>query len=303
MGTIRNIAADVRRHPAVYAMFAPILVYFILFAYIPMTGIVMAFQEYEPSKGVAGSAWVGLQNFKDFFGSYYFWRLIRNTFLLSFLDLLVNFPIPILFALMLNEVNSRFFKRTVQTISYMPYFVSLVVICGIISEFSASDGVLSQIVRFFGGPPGNLLGKADWFRPIFIGSNMWQGMGYNSIIYLAALSGIDPELYEAATIDGAGRLRQTWSITLPCLIPTIAILLILRMGMMFNVGFEKVLLLYSPATYETSDIISTFTYRKGLLDMNFSFSTAVGIFNSLINTAMLLVANRLSKKFTESSLF
>lgn len=268
-----------------------------------MTGIVMAFMHYEPAKGIWGSPWVGLKNFFDFFGSYYFWRLIRNTFLLSILDLIINFPLPIIFALMLNEVGNKVFKRGIQTISYMPYFVSMVVICGLISEFCASTGILSQIVRFFGGPSGNLLGKPDWFRSIFIGSNVWQGMGYNSIIYLAALSGIDPELYEAAKIDGAGRWRQMWSITIPCLAPTIVILLILRMGMMFNVGFEKVLLLYNPSTYETSDIISTFTYRKGLLDMNFSFSTAVGMFNSVINTTMLLMANAISKKFTDSSLF
>ncbi len=299
----RSLALDIRRNTAVYLMALPILAYFIIFSYIPMTGVVMAFQHYEPGLGVIKSPWVGLKNFTDFFGSYYFWRLFRNTFLLSFFDLFFNFPLPIIFALMLNEVINKAFKRTIQTISYMPYFVSLVVICGIVSEFSASTGVLSQLVRLFGGPRGNLLGNPEWFRPIYVGSNMWQGMGYNSIIYLAALSSIDPELYEAAKIDGAGRWRQTWSITLPCLAPTIVILLILRMGMMFNVGFEKVLLLYNPATYETSDIISTFTYRKGLLDMNFSFSTAVGIFNSVINSAMLLFTNFLSRKYTETSLF
>jgi putative aldouronate transport system permease protein len=292
-----------RKNKAVYLLFLPILAYFAVFCYAPMTGIVMAFMHYEPAKGIWASPWVGLKNFTDFFGSYYFWRLIRNTFLLSVLDLLINFPLPIIFALMLNEVGNKVFKRSIQTISYMPYFVSMVVICGLISEFCASNGILSQIVRLFGGPSGNLLGKPDWFRSIFIGSNIWQGMGYNSIIYLAALSGIDPELYEAAKIDGAGRWRQMWSITFPCLVPTIVILLILRMGMMFNVGFEKVLLLYNPSTYETSDIISTFTYRKGLLDMNFSFSTAVGMFNSFVNTAMLLVANAISKKYTDSSLF
>jgi ABC-type polysaccharide transport system, permease component len=286
-----------------YLMAAPIVAYFITFSYVPMGGIVMAFQHYEPGLGIAKSPWVGLRNFTDFFGSYYFWRLFRNTLLLSVYDLLFNFPLPIIFALMLNEITRSSFKRTIQTISYMPYFVSLVVICGIISEFCASDGVISQIARALGGPNGSLLGNPKAFRSIYVGSNMWQSTGYNSIIYLAALSSIDPELYEAATIDGAGRWRQTWSITLPCLAPTIVILLILRMGMMFNVGFEKVLLLYNPATYETSDIISTFTYRKGLLDMNFSFSTAVGIFNSVINTGMLLFTNWLSKRYTDNSLF
>jgi putative aldouronate transport system permease protein len=298
-----SLALDIRKNTTVYLMAVPILAYFIIFSYVPMTGVLMAFQHYEPGLGFLKSPWVAFKNFTDFFGSYYFIRLFRNTFFLSFFDLILNFPMPIIFALMLNEVQGRIFKKTIQTISYMPYFISLVVICGIISEFCASTGVLSQIFRLFGGPSGNLLGNPDMFRSIYIGSNMWQSMGYNSIIYLAALSAIDPELYEAARIDGAGRWRQTWSITLPCLAPTIVILLILRMGMMFNVGFEKVLLLYNPATYETSDIISTFTYRKGLLDMNFSFSTAVGIFNSVINTSMLLLTNFLSKKYTETSLF
>ncbi len=303
MGLLRNLSLDIRKNPLVYGMAVPVLVYFIVFSYIPMAGVVLAFQRYQPGNGFLDGPWVGLKNFIDFFKSYYFWRLFRNTFLLSFYDLLFNFPLPILLALLLNEVKGPIFKRTIQTISYMPYFISLVVICGIISEFTNSTGIITQMVVFFGGPSGNLLGKPEWFRTIYVGSNMWQSLGYNSIIYLAALSAIDPELYEAAMMDGAGRFRQTISITLPALVPTIIILLILRMGVMFNVGFEKVLLLYNPSTYETSDIISTFTYRKGLLDMNFSFSTAVGIFNSVINTTLLVLTNHLSRRYTENSLF
>ncbi|MFA6507934.1 MAG: ABC transporter permease subunit [Treponemataceae bacterium] len=303
MELLKDVALDIRKNKLVYLMAVPVIAYFIIFSYIPMSGIVLAFQRYQPGHGFFEGPWIGLQNFTDFFQSYYFWRLFRNTFLLSFLDLLFNFPLPIILALMLNEIKNAAFKRTIQTISYMPYFISLVVICGIISEFTTSTGIVTQLVAFFGGPKVNLLGQPDWFRPIYIGSGMWQGLGYNSIIYLAALSAIDPELYEAAMMDGAGRFRQTLSITLPCLVPTIIVLLILRMGVMFNVGFEKVLLLYNPSIYETADIISTFTYRKGLLDMNFSFSTAVGIFNSLINTAMLLFTNFLSRKYTDTSLF
>lgn len=303
MSTIRDFALDVRKNKAVYAMAVPVIAYFVIFSYIPMSGIVIAFQRFQPGNGFFDGPWIGLRNFQDFFRSYYFWRLLRNTFLLSFYDLLLNFPLPIVLALLLNEIKSAAFKRTIQTVSYMPYFISLVVICGIISEFTNSTGIITQLVVFFGGEKANLLGKPEWFRTIYIGSNMWQTLGYNSIIYLAALSSIDPELYEAAMIDGAGRLRQTFSITLPCLVPTIIVLLILRMGVMFNVGFEKVLLLYNPATYETSDIISTFSYRKGLLDFNFSFSTAVGIFNSVINTSMLLFTNHLSRRHTEHSLF
>lgn len=302
-GLLRDIGMDIRKNKLIYLMALPIVIYFIVFSYIPMTGVIMAFQKYSPMQGVFGSQWVGVKNFTDFFGSYYFWRLLRNTFLLSFYDLVFNFPMPIIFALLLNEVRSSKWKRTVQTISYMPYFISLVVICGIIAEFTNSNGVITQIVAFFGGPEGNLLGRKEMFRPIYVGSNMWQQMGYNSIIYLAALSAINSELYEVACIDGANRWKQTWYVTIPGITSTIIILLILRMGMMFTVGFEKVLLLYSPATYETSDIISTFTYRKGLLDLNFSFSTAVGLFNSVINTSMLLITNMLSRKYSETSLF
>ncbi|MCM8711700.1 ABC transporter permease subunit [Clostridium sp. SYSU_GA19001] len=300
---LKDIAIDIRKNTVIYLMAVPMLLYFIIFSYIPMTGIIMAFKRYSPALGIFNSPWIGFKNFYDFFNSYYFFRLLRNTFLLSFYDLLFNFPIPIVFALLLNEIKGKFFKRTIQTISYMPYFISMVVICGIISEFTNSNGVITQLLSIFGFEKKNLLGQASMFRSIYVGSNMWQGMGYSSIIYLAALSGIDQELYEAAEIDGAGRWKQTWHITLPGIMPTIVILLILRMGSMFSVGFEKVLLLYSPATYQTADVISTFTYRKGLLDMNYSFSTAVGIFNSVINTSMLLFSNWLSRKYTDSSLF
>lgn len=300
---LKDIALDIRKNTTIYLLAIPILAYFIIFSYLPMTGIIMAFNRYSPSLGIFHSPWVGFKNFTDFFNSYYFVRLMRNTFLLSFYDLVFNFPIPIIFALLLNEIRGKMFKRTIQTISYMPYFISMVVICGIISEFCNSNGVITQVLSSFGFGKMNLLGQASMFRSIYVGSNMWQGMGYSSIIYLAALSGVDQELYEAAQIDGANRWKQIWHITLPGILSTIVILLILRMGTMFSVGFEKVLLLYSPATYETADVISTFVYRKGLLDMNFSFSTAVGLFNSVINTIMLLSSNWLSRKFTDSSLF
>lgn len=303
MRAFRDFGREIARNRVIYLLALPVIAYYVIFSYIPMTGIVMAFQNYQPIKGVFGSAWVGFKHFSDFFGSYYFVRLFRNTFLLSLFDILWNFPMPILFALLLNEVGNRRFKKTIQTISYLPHFISLVVICGLIAEFTNSSGVITQFVSALGGPSGNLLGKKELFRSIYVGSNMWQSMGYSSIIYLAALSGIDQELYEAARIDGAGRWRQTWHITLPGISATIIILLILRLGNMLNVGFEKVLLLYSPATYETSDVISTFAFRKGILDMNFSFSTAVGMFNSVVNTLMLLLANLLSRKFSDSSLF
>lgn len=279
------------------------IAYFITFSYIPMAGIVMAFQRFNPRLGYFRSPWIGLQNFKDFFGSYYFWRLIRNTFLISFYNLLFAFPAPIIFALLLNEVKNRYFKKTVQTISYMPHFISMVVIAGLIRDFTDTDGLITMIVVALGGQQRNLLSDPKLFRTIYVGSEIWQGIGFNSIIYLAALSSVDQELYEAAIIDGAGRWRQTWHITLPGIAPTIIIMLILRMGSLFSVGFEKIILLYTPMTYETADVISSFTYRKGLLENNYGYSTAVGLFNSVINFAMLLFANFLSRKYSETSLF
>jgi len=301
--TRKSLRRDLIMNWQIYLMFLPILVYFIIFNYIPLTGLVMAFEEFSPVKGIFGSPWVGLAQFKSFFGSYYFIRLLRNTFLLSFYDLIFGFPAPIIFALLLNEVKGGAFKKTVQTMSYMPHFISMVVICSIVTQFTNSNGAVTQIVVALGGTRRNLLGDPSAFRSIFVGSGIWQGIGYGSIIYLAALSGVDQELYEAATIDGAGRLRQTWHITLPGIAPTIIIMLILRMGSLFAVGFEKIILLYKPITYDTADVISSFVYRRGLIDNDYSFSTAVGLFNSLVNTFMLCCANFISRKYSETSLF
>ena len=299
----RTLSVDLTRNWKIYLMALPVLAYFIIFHYVPMSGLVMSFQSFSPRLGVFRSPWIGLENFKSFFESYYFGRLLRNTFLLSFYDLLVGFPIAIILALMLNEVRSRSFKKTIQTVSYMPYFISTVVVAGILIDFCKTNGALNDIVTMFGGERSNLLGDPAMFRGIYVGSNVWQRMGYNSIIYMAALSSIDESLYEAAVIDGAGRWRQTWHVTLPGIASTIVITLILRIGAMMNVGFEKVILLYSPATYETADIISSFTYRKGLIEADYGYSTAVGMFNSVINLALILGANALSKKYSETSLF
>lgn len=297
------IKHDLRMNWQIYVFAIPIVAYFFVFNYMPMGGIVMAFQNFNPKLGYFRSPWVGLKNFTDFFGSYYFTRLIRNTFLLSFLNLCFAFPAPILFALLLNEINAKYFKKTVQTMSYLPHFISMVVICGLIKDFTDSSGVITQIVVALGGKQRNLLSDPNLFRTIYVGSDIWQGIGFSSIIYLAALSGVDQELYEAAVIDGAGRLKQTWHITLPGIAPTIIIMLIMRMGSLFSVGFEKIILLYNPMTYETADVISSFTYRKGLLEANYGYSTAVGLFNSVINFSMLLIANFISRKFSETSLF
>ncbi len=299
----RNVKRDVIKNRYVYLMAIPVIAFFIIFCYVPMYGVLMAFQNYKPQYGIWGSEWVGLKNFADFFGSYYAGRLIRNTFLISFYDLIFSFPAPIIFALLLNEVKANKFKRTVQTITYMPYFISLVVVASIIVEFTSSRGFIVDILSLFGFEKKSLLGEAQYFRTIFVASNIWQSLGFNSIIYLAALSGVDQELYEAATLDGAGRWKKMWHVTLPGIMSTVIIMLILRIGGMMNVGYEKIILLYNPATYETADVISSFVYRKGLQEMNYGYSTAVGLFNSVINFVLLVGTNALSKKFSETSLW
>lgn len=299
----QRLRLEMKSNGALYIMALPVVLYYLLFRYLPMGGIVIAFQKFNLAKGIASSKWIGLDNFINFFNSFYFTRLLTNTFLISFYDLLFNFPAPILFALLLNEVRNRHFKKTVQTISYMPYFISVVVMCGIIIDFAQAGGVISNIAAFFIGDKVNLLGDPAYFRPIFVASNIWQGLGYGSIVYCAALSSVDQELYEAAVIDGAGRFKQTIHITLPSIVPTIIVLLILRMGSILNIGYEKVMLLYNPATYATGDVISTFVYRKGFIDYDYGYSTAVGLFNSVINCALLMMTNWISRKAGETSLF
>lgn len=286
-----------------YAMALPVLAYFIVFNYVPMYGVTIAFKRYNPSLGVLGSPWTGFDNFKNFFSSYYFWRLIRNTLVINVQNLVFGFPAPIILALLMNELRSQAFKRTAQTISYLPHFVSTVVIAGIIIDFTRTEGLINSVVTALGGTASNLLTRPDLFRTIFVGSGIWQEVGFGSIIYLAAITGINPELYESSRIDGAGRWGQLWHITLPSIAPTIIILLILRMGGMMNVGFEKIILLYNSMTYETADVISSFVYRKGLLEADYSYSTAVGLFNSLINFALLVLANRASRRVNETSLW
>ncbi|MFC4104107.1 ABC transporter permease [Paenibacillus xanthanilyticus] len=286
-----------------YLMMLPVLVYYIVFHYVPMYGAVIAFKNYSPMKGILGSDWVGLKHFADFFNSYYFWRILKNTLLISLYSLLFEFPAPIILALLINEVRNRAFKRTVQTITYMPYFISLVVICGIITDFTNADGLINRIFVWLGYDGQAMLQKPGLFRPIYILSEIWQRIGWESIIYIAALMSIDQEQYEAARMDGASRLKQIIYITLPGIMPTIAIMLILRMGNLLNVGFEKIILLYNPITYETADVISSFVYRKGLLEFGWSYSSAVGLFNSVINLVLLVTANAISRRVSKTSLW
>ena len=299
----RQIAVDWRKHWSLYLMLLPLVLFVIVWNYGPMYGVILAFKRFSPKLGIMGSPFVGLQHFRDFFASPFAYRVIRNTLLINFYNLLVGFPAPILLALLLNEVRNRAFKRTVQTISYMPYFISIMVVAGLIVDFTASDGVFGTIATMFGARPVNLLGDARYFRSIYVLSDLWQSLGWNSIIFLSALTAINSELYEAARIDGAGRLRQVWHITLPGILPTIAILLVLRVGAMMSLGFEKIILLYNGVTYETADVISSFVYRKGIAESNFAFATAVGLFNSVVNFILVIGANRASAKLTDTSLW
>lgn len=299
----KRLLRDFQMHKWKYVLIVPILVYLALFCYKPMYGLIIAFKNYKPARGIWGSPWVGFMWFEAFFKDPYFFRLLRNTFTISAMNIIFGSPAPILLALLLNEVHNNKFKRTVQTITYMPYFISLVVACSLVKIYCQADGLFSQIIQAFGGQPQNLLINPKAFVPIHVISGIWQGIGWNSIIYLAALSGIDQEQYEAARIDGASRFQQVLHITIPGILPTIMILFIMRMGSILNVGYEKVLLLYSEAVYETADVFSTYTYRMGLQNQKYSLSTAVGLFNTAVNLVFLMITNFLSKKTTESGLF
>ena len=282
----------------------PGLIYYLLFRYVPIWGNVIAFFDYNPYVGLTDSKFVGFKHFIYFFTSKYFWRLLRNTFLLSFYSIIFSFPLPILFALLLSEVKFNKYRSVIQCISYIPHFISVVVICGILKDFLSLDhGVINEIISALGGTKINFFQDSDWFRTIYIGSDVWQGVGWSSIIYYATLTSVDPTFYEAARLDGANRLQRIRYISLPFLKPTITVLLLMSLGKILNVGFEKVLLLQNSSTYETSDIISTYVYRMGIQQMQLSFSTAVGFFNNVVGLSLLIVSNMISKKFSETSLW
>jgi len=298
-----KISRDWKMNKYKYLLILPVLVYLALFCYKPMYGLIIAFNNYKPTRGITGSDYVGLMWFDNFFNNIYFWRLLSNTFTISALSIVFGFPAPIILALLLNEIQNDKFKRTVQTITYMPYFISLVVTCSIIKIYCQENGLFSQIIEIFGGTRRNLLIDPSAYRPIYVLSGIWQNIGWNSIIYLAALSGIDQEQYEAARIDGANRFQQMLHITIPGILPTIMILFVLRMGSILNVGYEKVLLLYTENTYNVADVFSTYTYRVGLEQKQYSLSTAVSLFNTMVNIIFLVFTNWLSRKTTESGLF
>lgn len=298
-----RLKRDFRRNKMLYLLVVPVLLFYIIFQYRPMYGALIAFKDYTPTLGVADSLWVGLANFKRFFNSVYFGRLIKNTILLSVYNLFFGFPAPIILALLLNEVRSKKFKSIAQTVTYLPHFISLIVVTGMLTNFSLTTGLFNDVIVFLGGERSALLQNPKLYRTIYVASSIWQEVGWGSIIYLSALAGVDSELYEAAQIDGAGNWKQMLNITLPGIAPTIIIMLTLKIGTLMNMGYEKTILLYNPATFETADIISSYVYRVGLLEQDWSYSTAIGLFNSVINLGLLLIANKLSKRFSETSLW
>ena len=286
-----------------YILLLPALIYVLIFCYGPMYGLQIAFKNYKVSLGIAGSKWIGFRNFKDFFTGYQFWKLIRNTLTLSLYQLVVGFPIPILVALIINEMKGSF-KRITQTVLYAPHFISTVVLIGMINIlFSPSMGVVNTVIEALGGSRIYFIGIEKYFRHLYVWSGVWQSMGWSAIIYIAALSGVDPSLHEAAEIDGATRMQRIRYINIPCIMPTVIIMLILQMGSIISVGYEKVYLLQNDLNLELSEVISTYVYKRGIINTNYSYSAAVGLFNNVVNVTMLLIANKISSKVSESSLF
>ncbi|PES98164.1 sugar ABC transporter permease [Bacillus cereus] len=284
-------------------MISPVIAYFIVFHYIPMYGVQIAFKDFIATLGIWDSPWVGMKHFERFFNSYYFWRLIKNTLIIGIYTLAVAFPIPIIIALMLNEVRNSKFKKFVQTVIYAPHFLSTVVVVGMLILFLKPDGLINQIIILVGGKPIAFMSEPSWFKTLYVFSDVWQTMGWSSIIYLSALTAVDYSLHESAMIDGASRLQRIWHINIPTIMPTIIILFILNAGSVMSVGFEKVFLMQNTLNMSTSDVISTFVYRSGIEQAEYSFSAAIGLFNSIINFIMLVMVNFFAKKVNQTSLW
>lgn len=303
-GLFLSTKKNIKKHWHFYVMLLVPILHFIIFKYIPMAGIVIAFRKYQLGKSIFGVKWMGLQYFELFLTDPIFLRAFRNTVILGALQLGVAFPIPIVFALLLNEVRNSKFKKAVQTISYLPHFLSIVVVVGMIKEIlSPSTGIINMIIQALGYNPISFMTESGWFRFIYITSGIWQGMGWSAIIYIAALTNVDPQLYEAAAIDGAGRLKQLIHITIPGIAGVIVIKLILAIGNLLSVGGQKILLMYNPLTYSTADVIYTMVYRFGIEQNSYSLATAIGLFESIIGLAMVWGANQIARKYTESSLW
>lgn len=300
----KSILEKILKSWQLYVFILPAFLYFLIFAYGPMYGVVIAFKDYMPSLGIWGSPWVGMKHFERFFDSYYFWDLIKNTLGISVYSLIVGFPLPIILALALNEAKDGFFKKFTQTVTYAPNFISVVVMAGMMISFlSPSTGIINHFLEFLGFERISFMTDPKWFKTIYVLSGVWQGTGWGSVIYLAALSGVDTQLHEAATVDGATRLQRIWYINLPTIVPTMVILLIMNVGSLMAMGYEKILLLQNPLNMESSNVIATFVYKQGLLDAQYSYAAAVGLFNSLINAVLLIIVNKISRKVSDVSLW
>jgi len=302
--TSERIYDHLKREWQIYLMLAPTVIWLLLFLYKPMYGLQIAFKDYSIFRGVAASPWIGFDHFETLFASEQFLRALKNTIYISMMSLIIGFPVPILLALMFNEVLNQTFKKTAQTIVYLPHFISSVIIAGIvITAFSPSAGIVNTILSWFDVDPIYFLTKPEWFRPIFIGTTIWQEAGFQSIVFIAAISGVSPTLYESAVVDGASRWQMMWKITVPSIMPTIIIMLIIRIGNMLEVSFEMIILLYQPATYETADVVNTFIYRQGLQSGQYDFAAAAGLFNAVIAFVLVMTANSISKRYSRTSLW
>lgn len=301
---LKKLRQDIRKNKAVYLLAIPVVLYYIIFHYLPMAGLSISFLNYRPFKGIFGSEFIGLKNFIDFFTSRSCWTVIRNTFTLNVYDILIVFPTPIILALLLNELRSKALKKGMQTAMYIPMFISMVVLCGIIKDFCESDGVIPQIIAALCGvETGNLLMKPGLYKTIHVFSSLWQYAGWNSIVYVAAIGSINMELYEAASVDGCGRWKRLFYVTLPGIAPTVITMFILRIGKLMSAGYEKIILLYNPLTYETADVISSYTYRMGLQNGDYGYATAVGLFNAVLNLIILITANKIARNRTGKGLW
>lgn len=300
----KRLLKNIKRDKALLLIILPVVIHYLVFVYYPMYGNIIAFKKYSPVKGILGSDWAGFRYFIQFFNSPYFTRVLRNTLLISVFSILWGFPIPILFALMTNDLKHGVYKRVVQAVSYIPYFISTVIVCGMLVSFlSPSSGIVNSVIKALGGNTINFLMEPRWFRTVFIASGIWQGFGWSAIVYLAALTGVSQDLYEAARVDGASKVQQVIHISIPCILPTIVVTFIMQIGTLMSVGYEKIILLYNPVTLEVADVISSYTYRTGLVEGNYSFGSAVGLFNSAINLLLVIFANKLSRKVSEVSLW
>lgn len=301
---LKGYGKAIRRDWDLYILLLPAVIWFILFAYKPMEGLQIAFMDYNVFKGMDGSEWVGFKNFIDFMASDSFWRTIKNTVMISIYRMVICFPAPIVLAILLNEVKNKYVRKITQTVTFLPYFISIVVVCGMVISFLApSTGVVNIILRNLGLDETYFMVNPNYFRGVYTGMTLWRETGFEAIVYIAALVGVDQELYEAAAVDGAGKWHQIKNITIPCILPTIVVMFVLNVGKLIKVGFESILLLYQPATYETADVLSTYVYRTGLIDQNYGLATAAGLFEGAIALVMVVISNRVSKRLSENSLW